>query len=73
MKKYNGSPSSLLSAVYPDHEWLPWKFEKTSKNFWDQPTNQRSFMEWAGKQLQIKDMNDWYKISKQVTSVTSYF
>jgi hypothetical protein len=64
--KYNYSHSLLLSSVYSDYNWLPWKFEHCPRNFWDKASNQRQFLDWAGKQLQIKDMNDWYKISKKV-------
>ena len=27
IKKYNGSPYSLLKTIYPDYDWLPWKFD----------------------------------------------
>jgi hypothetical protein len=64
---YNGSPSLLLSEVYPEYEWLPWKFVMCPFNFWDDPKNQRKFMEWAAKQLNIQNMSDWYKISNKVT------
>jgi hypothetical protein len=56
----------LLSGVYPEFDWLPWKFEKTPKNFWVDMKNQRKFLDWAGKQLGIKEMSDWYKISSKV-------
>jgi hypothetical protein len=65
--KYNGKPSLLLAKVYPDYDWLPWKFAKCPHDFWDDPKNQRKFLEWAGKQLNIKEMNDWCQVSNQVT------
>jgi hypothetical protein len=60
---YEGSPSQLLSGVYSEYEWLPWKFERCPRNFWEDVNNQRRFMEWAGKQLNIKEMSDWYKVT----------
>ena len=65
-KKYNNSPINLLSSVYPEYEWLPWKFEKSPNHFWEDVNNKRKFMDWAGKQLNIKDMSDWYKVSVKV-------
>jgi hypothetical protein len=66
--KYNGSPSHLISGVYSEYAWLPWKFDKCPRNFWGEVKNQRNFMDWAGKQLNVKDMSDWYKVSKKVVS-----
>ena len=56
----------LLSAAFPEYEWLPWKFNKCPRNFWDDLKNQRKFMDWAGKELGIKDMSDWYKVMQKV-------
>ena len=65
MSIHNGSLSQLLSVVYPEYEWLPWKFTKAPK-FWEDVKNQRKFMDWAGKELKIKEINDWNKVSNQV-------
>ena len=56
----------LLSAAFPEYEWLPWKFNKCPRNFWDDLKNQRKFMDWAGKELGIKEMSDWYKVMEKV-------
>jgi hypothetical protein len=53
--------------VYPDYNWLPWKFGKCPANYWDDVKNQRKFMDWAAKELNIKDMSDWYNVSINVT------
>jgi hypothetical protein len=69
--KYKNSPSFLLSKMYPDYEWLPWKFTKSPRNFKGDETNKRKFLEWAGKQLGVKELNDWYNVSARVFS--NYF
>ena len=56
----------VLSAVYSEYEWLPWKFDIVPRNIWADVNNQKKFMEWAGKELKIKEMNDWYKVSVSV-------
>ena len=66
MYKYNYSPSQLLKSVFPEYEWLPWKFDKCPQKFWENKGNQRLFMHWAAKELKINDMSDWYKISQSV-------
>jgi hypothetical protein len=64
-KVHNNSTINLLSTVYPEYEWLPWKFSKVS-NFWGDIDNQKKFMKWASLQLGIKQPSDWYAITKQV-------
>jgi hypothetical protein len=65
--KYEGLLSNFLSEVYPDIDWLPWKFEKCPHNYWNSLKNQRQFMDWAGKELKVKEMSDWYKVTYKVT------
>jgi hypothetical protein len=62
-----GSVSQLITALYPEHDWLPWRFDDRPLNFWEDAKNQRKFMEWAGKQLNVREMSDWYKVTQKVT------
>jgi hypothetical protein len=70
--KYNYSIFQLVSEMYPQVEWLPWRFAKTSKNYWNNAKSQQQFMDWAGKQLNIKELDDWHRVSIQVTMETKY-
>ena len=56
----------VLSEAYPEYDWLPWKFEQCPKNYWNDSKNVRKFMEWAGKELIVKEMSDWYNVSYSV-------
>jgi hypothetical protein len=60
----------MLSNLYPEQEWLPWEFAKCPRSFWDDKNNQKKYMEWAGKQLKVKEMSDWYKLTQQVKKYT---
>jgi hypothetical protein len=31
-------------------------------DYWEKAQNRKQFIEWAAKQLQIKEQDDWYKI-----------
>jgi hypothetical protein len=64
--KYNGSISALLLEVYPEYDWLPWKFAKSPHDFLGDQKNQRKFLDWAAKELNIKDMSDWYNVTYKV-------
>ena len=63
---YSSSPYKLLSSVFPEYDWLPWKFSRVPKGFWPELANQRKFVEWAAKQLNVKQMSDWYSITGEV-------
>jgi uncharacterized radical SAM superfamily Fe-S cluster-containing enzyme len=67
LRKYNASPSLLLSSVYSDYNWLPWKFTVCPQHYWDDKKNQRKFMDWAANELKINEMSDWYNASFKVT------
>jgi hypothetical protein len=56
---------SMLSAAFPEHEWLPWKFD-TRKEFWGDLKNQRKFMDWISGQLNVREPNDWYSVGQKV-------
>src|SRR5689334_11130136 len=52
--------------AYPEYEWLPWKFDQCPDGFWNDIKNVRKYMDWAGKELGVKEMSDWYNISRLV-------
>jgi hypothetical protein len=56
----------LLSEIFPNYNWLPWKFQKCPKGYWDNVKNQRKFLDWASNELKVKEMSDWYKVSTKV-------
>ena len=66
LTKYNNSLYSLLCAVYPEYEWIPWLFYKTPQRYWNNIENQLKFIEWASKQYNIKLLSDWYNITANV-------
>jgi hypothetical protein len=65
IKQYKRLPE-LLFALHPEHEWLPWKFDKSPNNIWDNVNNQRKFMDWVAKQFNINKMSDWYSVKLKV-------
>ena len=66
LAQYEQSMQKVLSAHYPQEKWLPWKFHQISANEWQNNENSLKFMENVAKELQIKEKNDWYNISKEV-------
>ena len=60
---YKGSPALLLPAVYPEYNWLPWKFFKTPKNYWNDDLNKIKFVHYLAKALNINNLEDWYNVT----------
>jgi hypothetical protein len=60
---YGGSFMRALPHIYPEFDWHMWKFTQVPRRFWADPKNQREFMDWVFKDLDLQDMSDWYKVS----------
>ena len=65
--KYNNkSHIKLITSVYSNYKWLPWKFNHAPKGYWNDENNVKEYMNWLSEQLNIKTMEDWYKVSFEV-------
>jgi hypothetical protein len=69
MKRYDDSMISSLKSIYPEHEWLDWRFSSVPRYYWQNPRNARQFFEYVGsKSLGITDftnpseMEKWYQV-----------
>ena len=64
--QYENSPQKMVKGIYPEIDWLPWKFILSPMNYWDDIQNQKKFMEWLFNELGYTRMEDWYKISRNI-------
>ncbi len=69
LHKYNYSLSTLFAAVYPEFNWEPWRFKINARRIWENDETKKKFVEWAGKKLGIKNLEDWYKVQQTVLFV----
>ncbi len=65
LEMYDGSLYKALATVYPEEEWLPWKFDTVPLGFWKHKDNHRKYFDWVSKQLNIKSAQDWYKVTRK--------
>jgi hypothetical protein len=61
---HQDSLPKTLQAIYPEHTFNIWRFQQTPKSTWNDIRNQRSFFEWLGKKMGLRDLSGWYKIVK---------
>ena len=66
LPNYKHSVYNLLSSTYPEYDWLPWKLEKCTPEFWEDANNQRKFVQWVENELKIKEKSDWYNVDFRV-------
>lgn len=62
MQRFN-TPYQALQFAYPDHEWLPWRFERVPQGFWEDREQVNRFMQWLGTQLGVQHASDWNSIN----------
>lgn len=59
----------MLTTILPEYPWQLWKFPRVPLNFWAEKSNQKQFLEWVYKQLNMKDMEDWYNVTMEIISI----
>ncbi len=64
MAHFTCSVQRFVSAVYPNHTWLPWLFVQVPNHFWPQRENRIAYMKWLESKLGYTQPEDWYKVSK---------
>jgi len=57
---YSCSMYELMSNVYPEYDWLPWKFPNTRKLLWKDMEALRKAVNYVEKSLGFKTREDWY-------------
>lgn len=65
---YHMSLPNILTSLYPDHNWLPWKFVSmpNSSSYWTDIKNQRMFLDWVSQELFFKNYDQFYSVTTKV-------
>ena len=61
--KYNNSPLQFIQGLFPEYNWLPWKFGTVMKGYWKDINNQKLYADWLGTKLGYTTMEDWYQLT----------
>ena len=59
---YNDSVYSLLNAVFPETEWLPWRFSNLPRKAIQDSKMLRTVVAYVEKTLTIKRPEEWYRL-----------
>jgi len=63
LSKYDGSLYALLRRVYPDYDWVPWKFKRFPSLADEDPNILPEALNYLERECKIKGPNDWYGIT----------
>lgn len=53
----------LLREVYPDHEWIDWKFANQAAGLWAHKENRIKFLDWFAKKHSFLGPEAWYNVT----------
>jgi hypothetical protein len=60
---YNGSLYNTLKTLYPHHKWDMLRFLKVPHRYWKEQSAKREGMDRCGRELGVKELDDWYRVS----------
>lgn len=63
---YRFSPSNMLKSVYPEYDWLPWKFTRIPSTLGRDPEVMRKALAYIERERNILRWEDWYQVSSTV-------
>ena len=53
-----------LKSIFPNHTWLPWKFNiPLPKEYWHKTSNQKLFFDSLEEVFRIEKEQDWYQVA----------
>ena len=56
---YRSSVYAMLKAVYPEYDWLPWKFKKSTRTAHLEEDILEKAVRFLEKELKMADLKDW--------------
>ena len=65
LSQFQNSHIKLITAIYNNYDWLPWKFNSVPKRYWEDKNNVIKYMNWLSNELHINKYEDWYNVSRE--------
>lgn len=59
LKFHKQSAVIALMQAYPEHNWMPWKFNTVPHRFWRLMDNQRRYLDWLAGEVGVKSLDEW--------------
>jgi len=62
---WRDSAISAVEDTYRDFDWKEWLFKVAPRRYWHDRRNHRTYMQWFGERLGIREPSDWYHVTNQ--------
>lgn len=63
LRGHNNSVYTMLQKVYPEHEWLPWKFKPFPRSLSRDKSVVSKALKYVEKERKITQNEEWYRVS----------
>ena len=74
VSQFASSLPRALVSIYPEYQWLMWRFEKVPNGYWNETRNVSSYLQWFADKLNISTLEEWKLISlEQLIQHGGYF
>ena len=64
--KYFTGTHEAIRAIFPEYNFLEWKFKNISDGYFNKTENKILYLKWVGNKYNLKTLEDWYKIKKEM-------
>lgn len=68
LHRYESSMYKLMKDLFPEIDFLPWKFSMVPKGFWEVAENRKWYINWLGETLGYKRPEDWYQLTVKLVN-----
>jgi hypothetical protein len=62
LHQYRGSLSAMLRKIYPEYDWLPWRFKRISSHVDQDPAVIRKLLSYIESEGSVAQPTDWYSV-----------
>jgi hypothetical protein len=61
---YHDSFIAAIQDIYPDYEWLPWRFKTCPRGYWNKRENILFFLNYLSKKLDVRSIAEWKEVPR---------
>jgi len=61
--RFNNRPSALLRAVFPEYDWLPWRFKYTPARSYEDPVVMKKAIAFVERELKLREVSEWHRVT----------
>jgi len=60
---YHDSPQEAVAELFPEMEFVPWRFTSVKQRYWQCAENRRAYLRWLGQKLTLNGQQAWRRLT----------